>query len=194
MPLPLLVLFHSKHTVNWNPQDGEINMFNSSSGYSGLVKYVETFRIREELSDKGTIKQAGEMVRYGSDVKIEVEPQKEYQADSVVTSTGYILEKQSDGTFLLPHVTDRVTLKAYYSPATGVAETDADKALVYPNPATDKVHVTTLECFHYVLTDVKGARITEGETSDGTVDVTSLAPGLYLLQIDNDKIVRFEKK
>ena len=183
-----------EHTVNWNPQEGEISMFNSTSAYFGLVKYTETFRIREELSDKGTIRQAGEMVRYGTDVKIEALPMQGYQTDSVVTHTGYALAKQTDGTFLLPHVTDRVTLKAYYSPATGVAETDADKALVYPNPATDKVHVTTLECFHYVLTDVKGMRITDGETSDGTVDVTILAPGLYLLQIDNDKIVKFEKK
>lgn len=185
---------HGKNDVNWS-LTGHVDVFSdATSSYSVLVKYTETFRIREELSDKGTIRQAGEMVRYGADVKIEALPMQGYQTDSVVTHTGYALAKQTDGTFLLPHVTDRVTLKAYYSPATGVAETDADKALVYPNPATDKIHVTTLECFHYVLTDVKGMRITEGETFDGTVDVTSLAPGLYLLQIDNDKIVRFEKK
>ncbi len=185
---------NGENYVNWSLTE-KVDVFSeATSPYKVLIKYTETFRIREELSDKGTIRQAGEMVRYGTDVKIEALPMQGYQTDSVVTHTGYALAKQTDGTFLLPHVTDRVTLKAYYSPATGVAETDADKALVYPNPATDKIHVTTLECFHYVLTDVKGIRITEGETFDGTVDVTSLAPGLYLLQIGNDKIVRFEKK
>jgi hypothetical protein len=181
------------YTINWSLNEDTRETFPLSQ-YSGIVKYTETFRIRETLSDKGTIKQAGEMVRYGSDVKIEVEPQKGYRADSVVTSTGYLLEKQSDGTFLLPHVTDRVIIKAYYSPSTGIADNSSEKIQVYPNPATDRIHVSTIDDFHYVLTDVKGRKITEGVATDGTVNVASLTSGCYLLQINNDKIVRFEKK
>lgn len=182
------------YNVNWSLSGSVDGVSNLTSPYHALIKYTETFRIREELSDQGIIKQAGEMVRYGSDVKIEVQPQKGYQVDSVVTSTGYNLEKQSDGIFLLPHVTDRVILKAYYSPSTGVEDNHLEKSLIYPNPATDRIHVFATEDFHYVLTDVKGGKITEGETSDGSVDIASLAPGCYLLQINNDKIVKFEKK
>lgn len=182
------------YNVNWSLSGSVDGVSNLTSPYHALIKYTETFRIREELSDQGTIKQAGEMVRYGSDVKIEVEPQKGYRADSVVTSTGYLLEKQSDGTFLLPHVTDCVILKAYYSPSTGIADNSSEKIQVYPNPATDRIHVSTINNFHYVLTDVKGGKITEGMTTDGTVNIASLDSGCYLLQINNDKIVKFEKK
>jgi hypothetical protein len=115
--------------------------------------------------------------------------------DSVVTSSGLSLAKQEDGTFLLPDVRDRVILKAHYSPSTSaVEELEAEQLMLYPNPATDRIHISTIEDFYFVLTDMRGRKITEGETSDGTVNITSLASGCYLIQINNDKIVKFEKK
>ena len=185
---------NGENYVNWSLTE-KVDVFSEATApYKVLIKYTETFRIREELSDRGTIKQAGEMVRYGSDVEIEVQPQKGYRADSVVTSTGFLLVKQSDGTFLLPHVTDRVILKAYYSPSTGIEDNQLVQPQVYPNPATDRIHVSTINDLLYDLTDVKGRKITEGMTTDGTVNIASLASGCYLLQINNDKIVKFEKK
>lgn len=181
--------------VNWSLSENVDGVSKLTSPHETLIKYTETFRIREELSDKGRIKQAGEMVRFGSDVKIEVLPKLGYEVDSVVTSSGLSLAKQEDGTFLLPDVRDRVILKAHYSPSTSaVEELEAEQLMLYPNPATDRIHISTIEDFYFVLTDMRGRKITEGETSDGTVNITSLASGCYLIQINNDKIVKFEKK
>lgn len=179
--------------INWDITNTSSKVYPES--YSdGLVKYTETFRIREEHSDQGSIKQAGEMVRFGSDVNIEVVPNTGYTVDSVVTDRGELLQKQSDGTFLLENVTDKVILKAYYSSKTGMTDNWMAGFSAYPNPVTGIICVSGLSEFEYVITDIQGRNHLSGKTEDGCVRVESLPSGSYMLLINKNKAVRFEKK
>lgn len=179
--------------INWDITNTSSKVYPES--YSdGLVKYTETFRIREEHSDQGSIKQAGEMVRFGSDVNIEVLPNTGNEVDSVLTDRGEKLQRQPDGTFLLENVTDKVILKAYYSSKTGMTDNWMAGFSAYPNPVTDVICVLGVNGFDYVVSDIKGKIYTTGKTMDGCINVESLSSGSYMLLINKDKVVRFEKK
>lgn len=179
--------------VNWDLTNTTSKVYSESQS-DGLVKYTETFRIREEHSDQGSIKQAGEMVRFGSDVNIEVLPNTGNEVDSVVTDRGEKLQRQPDGTFLLKNVTDKVVLKAYYSSKTGVNDNRRVGLGAYPNPATDAICVSGVNGFDYVVSDIQGKIYTTGKTLDGCINVESLSSGSYVLLINKNKVVRFEKK
>ena len=59
---------------------------------------------------------------------------------------------------------------------------------VYPNPASDVLHIKNLpsEYVDYSIFDVLGRRVAAGST-DGTISVAELEKGIYVLQIKGEK-------
>lgn len=53
---------------------------------------------------------------------------------------------------------------------------------VYPNPVTDRLIVSEIKNAAYSITDATGKNVMEN-TTDGTIEVTNLIPGIYCLRI-----------
>lgn len=62
------------------------------------------------------------------------------------------------------------------------------KPLVYPNPAITKIQVKNYkhEKFDYAIFDLESNPILNGKCTDGTIDISILKPGFYVLQISNN--------
>ena len=80
----------------------------------------------------------------------------------------------------------------------GIVENVADKvATVYPNPAVDVLNVNaTSEIENIAVFALNGATVASQANIDGnqaTIDVSGLAPGIYVVKVNNTAI-RFIKK
>ncbi len=69
---------------------------------------------------------------------------------------------------------------------------------VYPNPATDQLHLALPgQATSVQITDVRGARMTNVTFADGQVDISHLAKGMYTIAVSNGEKVfhqRFVKE
>ena len=65
---------------------------------------------------------------------------------------------------------------------------------VYPNPVTDVLYMKDLPCdvVDYAIFDVSGRLMTTGSSS-GSISVSELGKGLYVLQIKGDKFLKTAK-
>ena len=63
---------------------------------------------------------------------------------------------------------------------------------IYPNPATDKVHINLQEeGLRYALYQQNGRLVTKGSSS--IVDVSNLSDGIYILLVYTNKAIMMEK-
>ncbi|MEA3399333.1 MAG: T9SS type A sorting domain-containing protein [Patescibacteria group bacterium] len=83
----------------------------------------------------------------------------------------------SDGQFVLNPAPVKVIVKQ-----TGIEEIN-EKSLVYPNPASNFIKVPSLGQYH--IYDINGQEIKTGQTS-GTIHLTELITGNYILKINNE--------
>lgn len=77
----------------------------------------------------------------------------------------------------------------------GIAEAEAQTISIYPNPATDQLHISADGISEVVLMDMQG-RIAMKQTVNGetTMNIASLARGIYFLQLrDSNSIVATKK-
>jgi hypothetical protein len=70
---------------------------------------------------------------------------------------------------------------------------------IYPNPATDVLHIDGMDKGSYTVTDMMGRQLLQGaiHTTKNTVDISTLAPGVYLLRVADggtERNVRFTKE
>ena len=71
---------------------------------------------------------------------------------------------------------------------------------LYPNPATDAVRLVlpgNAEATSVTVSDVRGARVAGTKFSNGTVDISALAKGMYTVSVsDGQKVFhqRFVKE
>jgi hypothetical protein len=69
---------------------------------------------------------------------------------------------------------------------------------IYPNPATDFLHVDSqFEMADFSLISINGAQVRSGKITAGKIDVSDLMPGVYVLNIkgsDNNLVYRFVKQ
>ena len=65
---------------------------------------------------------------------------------------------------------------------------------VYPNPASDVLYINNLPCemVDYAIFNVLGQKVSAG-SSDGTITVSDLEKGIYLLQIKGEKFLETTK-
>ncbi|WP_163409303.1 T9SS type A sorting domain-containing protein [Flavobacterium ajazii] len=64
------------------------------------------------------------------------------------------------------------------------------KAFVFPNPAVSSISIENFssEKFNYALFDFESNPVLNGSTTNGTIDVSSLASGFYILKVSTDDI------
>ena len=84
-----------------------------------------------------------------------------------------------------------------------IASVDFDKkytVYVYPNPASNKIHMEGIRNYKYMrITDVTGKIVYEQNVSRGseTINISNLLKGLYIIRLtgnDDQQIVKFLKK
>ena len=113
----------------------------------------------------------------------------------------YIAAKSEFSVWSLPYVTTNGVTKAYGTIEIkngGIVENVAEKvATVYPNPAVDVLNVNaTSEIENIAVFALNGATVASQANIDGnqaTIDVSGLAPGIYVVKVNNTAI-RFIKK
>ncbi len=66
----------------------------------------------------------------------------------------------------------------------GVDSYPSDEVRIIPNPVTGLLRVTIDERFSYVITDLFGRVVGEGESCGGTIAVSTLPDGFYFLRIN----------
>ena len=71
----------------------------------------------------------------------------------------------------------------------GIPERDDFTGRIYPNPATNCLHIQPDidNAYEWTLTDLSGKTLLAGKATGETVlDTKTIAPGMYLLQIRSD--------
>ncbi len=80
----------------------------------------------------------------------------------------------------------------------GTSEINSENAPgIYPNPATDFIYVKNLEVKSYMIIDQSGRIAVKNNSQNNQINIQSLVPGNYILQINTDAGVhhfRFIKK
>jgi hypothetical protein len=91
---------------------------------------------------------------------------------------------------VVPNPPVNTTLNIIESISTGIAAEAAPEELrVFPNPVTDVLRVegsAITDRRHAFILDLGGRLVQEGALLNGTIDVTKLAPGTYVLQVNAD--------
>ncbi len=71
---------------------------------------------------------------------------------------------------------------------------DKTELRVYPNPATNQLRISAIEGLEtYSITDLQGKLVSAGPVS-GTIDVSALNPGMYLLHLNQNNQAVFQDK
>jgi len=78
---------------------------------------------------------------------------------------------------------------------TGFENHDNFIVFIYPNPATDMLHIQSEsdEIFNVSITNICGKVVYTALTNDRSIDVSQLPPGMYFIKIQNT-VMRFVKK
>lgn len=102
------------------------------------------------------------------------------QLNFSITASGY----ESSVFSITLHDND-IQMSISLSPSTGISDTDKDSFKIYPNPAKDLIHMELPGTSTVHIRDMCGRIVLEKKYPGGTVslDVTSMFPGLYVLQI-----------
>jgi hypothetical protein len=80
---------------------------------------------------------------------------------------------------------------------TGINDAKENMIKVYPNPATDKLNVEVSVTSKVQMLDINGKQVIAEQNVNAnqkhSIDVSDLAPGVYMLKIYNDKFVNTKK-
>ena len=74
----------------------------------------------------------------------------------------------------------------------GISNAGSAQVRVYPNPVTDKLNIELQEKAELVILNAVGAVVykTAADAGANTIDLTSYAPGLYMLRLSNSKGIK----
>lgn len=92
-----------------------------------------------------------------------------------------------DSTFLHNHVIREVLNNGTWGEENIVSSADAQKTItLYPNPATSQLNIAGIEkAATYAVYAMNGRKVLAG-TTDGTIDVSNLSAGLYIIELEID--------
>ena len=96
-------------------------------------------------------------------------------------------------TFIMGAEAVAVTATYKKAPATGMEITEAETLHVYPNPATDALHVNGVATNRYTIYNVTGAMVGQGVLTGQPIPVSNLANGIYVLKV-GEQAIRFMKE
>jgi 5-enolpyruvylshikimate-3-phosphate synthase len=116
---------------------------------------------------------------------------------ATITATanqGYRFVQWNDGNTQNPRtitVTQDISFTAIFVQATSIKEISTTVINIYPNPATDNIHITLSENVHqavFTLYDMQGKILIRKEiNSDDAVSVSNLAAGIYIYYVRTEK-------
>jgi hypothetical protein len=67
-----------------------------------------------------------------------------------------------------------------------VEERSIPQVQLYPNPAKEQVRVEGKSTFAYSVVDTQGMVVAQGKSTNGTIDVSALAVGIYQLRLESE--------
>ena len=160
---------------------------------TGDVTYIATFEtpvyytltVSSQNSEMGTVTGGGKYLE-GTEVTI-----------TAVPNSGYVFDHWNDNNTDNPRelvMNSDMTLKAFFK-SNGVDENDMTALNLYPNPARETLRIKGLEAnselLFYNTLGMLVKRVTA--SADEEINVSDLAPGLYLIRC-NSQTIRFVKK
>jgi hypothetical protein len=172
-----------------------------SAGYAGTA-YTEYWKIYIDYNRDGDFADAGELVVSGSSASAAT-----LSGTFTVPSTARtgntrmrVIMSDASATTSCNSYSYGETEDYTVSITGGAALTAGLTLEVYPNPATDAVRLVlpgNAETTSVVLTDIRGVRMSGASYSNGTLNVSGLAKGMYTLSVsDGQKVFhqRFVKQ
>ncbi len=105
------------------------------------------------------------------------------------TTSGRIMVKGSHHIFFNVNTADISVTPSDGKPITGDSGSGSSEINLYPNPVQDILTVTNITDSAYKIYDMSGRLVKEGTLQNGTVRVSDLANGIYLIHLD-----QFRKK
>jgi hypothetical protein len=123
----------------------------------------------------------------------------DYPVNTVVTITatpytGYRFIEWNDGNTNNPRtitVTQDISFMAIFDILNAITNIDVSTITVYPNPATDNIHITLPDNVHqaiFTLYDMQGKILLQQEISNqDAVQVSNLAAGVYIYNVRTNK-------
>jgi bacillolysin len=194
-----------------------------SAGYSGTA-YTEYWKVYIDYNQNGVFTDAGELIVSGSSAsaatlsgtftlpttaKTGNTRMRLVMSDASATTScnSYSYGETEDYTVTITGGAALLTAPASVAGPTSLTGTAtpignelAKQLEVYPNPASNAVRLVlpgNAEATSVTLTDVRGARVVGATFSNGTLDISSLARGMYTLTVsDGQKVFhqRFVKE
>ena len=194
-----------------------------SAGYAGTA-YTEYWKVYIDYNGNGVFTDVGELVVSGSSAsaatlsgtftvpstaKTGNTRMRLVMSDASATTScnSYSYGETEDytvtitgGAALLTATAGVAGLTSLTGTVTPIGNELAKQLEVYPNPASDAVRLVlpgNAEATSVMLTDVRGARVIGATFSNGTLDISSLARGMYTLSVsDGQKVFhqRFVKE
>jgi bacillolysin len=196
---------------------GSSNTIYFSAGYASTA-YTEYWKIYVDYNKNGVFTDAGELVVSGSAASSGTLSSTFTVPTTARNGTTRMRVVMSDnsattscGTFSYGEAEDYTVNITGGAALTGVATLSGSSATplgneqartleVYPNPATDAVRLVlpgNAEATSVVVMDIRGARVANTSFSNGTLNISGLAKGMYTLSVsDGQKIFhqRFVKE
>ena len=194
-----------------------------SAGYSGTA-YTEYWKVYIDYNQNGVFTDAGELIVSGSSAsaatlsgtftlpttaKTGNTRMRLVMSDASATTScnSYSYGETEDYTVTITGGAALLTAPASVAGPTSLTGTAtpignelAKQLEVYPNPASNAIRLVlpgNAEATSVTLTDVRGARVVGATFSNGTLDISSLARGMYTLTVsDGQKVFhqRFVKE
>ena len=72
----------------------------------------------------------------------------------------------------------------YGNTPTGIVSFSEDKLAIFPNPCQNSIHINSDESYtSYLITDLVGRVVKQGAITDSNIDINSIIPGIYILNV-----------
>lgn len=187
-----------------------VEELDGNDSYKFIAKYEDTFYIKVSadvytfdattltLSDEPVIET--DITTWGGAYGMSIVDDKLYLADAKnYVSDGDVLVYSLDGvlenTFTVGNLPNNIYASA--SSATNSEKYGKESIKLYPNPATNRVFLTTENNAHIQIFDLLGKELINTTYQSHGIDISGLSAGTYLMNIQNDnqsQTIRFVKK
>lgn len=187
-----------------------VEELDGNDSYKFIAKYEDTFYIKVSadvytfdattltLSDEPVIET--DITTWGGAYGMSIVDDKLYLADAKnYVSDGDVLVYSLDGvlenTFTVGNLPNNIYASA--SSATSSEKYGKESIKLYPNPATNRVFLTTENNAHIQIFDLLGKELINTTYQSHGIDISGLSGGTYLMNIQNDnqsQTIRFVKK
>lgn len=152
-----------------------------------------TLTLQANPTEGGSVSGAG-LYEAGSPVNIEASATGSYTFTGWTNGEGETLSTDAAYTYTMP--AEDVLLTANFQITTSVASSKTAALVVFPNPVTDFLHISSQETIHTIhLSKVSGTKVLTQSVfaPQYILNTSSLVPGLYVLTIQTSETTYREK-